>query len=203
MHSRFVVSAGRKVRTGRLFSCHGCKSDLHSEFLRGSGEERPQPGRTDVIFIQLISFTSYRLLDSTTVLLSKLIDLLKWYTLTFKDPLMMQPPPWFLTFVYCEALLQLPFFPVAAYAFYKGGCKWIRIPAIVYSTHVVTSVLTIIVELLFSDFPTFKVGPLRLQERLTLVSVYAPYLLIPLLLLNTMLYNPHYRCGQQKKQKSK
>ncbi|XP_029468409.1 sigma intracellular receptor 2 isoform X2 [Rhinatrema bivittatum] len=162
-----------------------------------------------IFFLYFFSHIPITLLIDLQILLPAnlypqgLIDLLKWYTLTFKDPLMMQPPPWFLTFVYCEALLQLPFFPVAAYAFYKGGCKWIRIPAIVYSTHVVTSVLTIIVELLFSDFPTFKVGPLRLQERLTLVSVYAPYLLIPLLLLNTMLYNPHYRCGQQKKQKSK
>lgn len=34
---------------------------------------------------------------------------------------MLQPPEWFKAFIYCEAFLQLPFFPVAAYAFLKGG----------------------------------------------------------------------------------
>lgn len=35
--------------------------------------------------------------------------------------MMLQPPEWFKAFIYCEAFLQLPFFPVAAYAFLKGG----------------------------------------------------------------------------------
>nr|XP_033777517.1 sigma intracellular receptor 2 isoform X2 [Geotrypetes seraphini] len=124
-------------------------------------------------------------------------DLSKWYMNTFKDPFMIETPLWFLTFVYCEAFLHLPFFPVAVYAFYQGGCKWIRIPAIIYSTHVSTCVLPIIVELLFADFSSFKLGPLNLQERLALVALYAPYLLIPLLLLNTMLYNPHYQSEEK------
>jgi len=33
---------------------------------------------------------------------------------------MLQPPEWFKAFIYCEAFLQMPFFPVAAYAFFKG-----------------------------------------------------------------------------------
>uniref|UniRef100_A0A669PCH6 Transmembrane protein 97 n=1 Tax=Phasianus colchicus TaxID=9054 RepID=A0A669PCH6_PHACC len=48
------------------------------------------------------------------------VRLLHWYATAFRDPLMLHPPEWFKAFVYCEAFLQLPFFPVAAYAFLKG-----------------------------------------------------------------------------------
>ncbi|EMP37686.1 BTB/POZ domain-containing adapter for CUL3-mediated RhoA degradation protein 2 [Chelonia mydas] len=50
-----------------------------------------------------------------------LTELLKWYAVTFKDPMMLEPPAWFKSFVYCEAFLQMPFFPIAAYAFLKGA----------------------------------------------------------------------------------
>ncbi|XP_030078383.1 sigma intracellular receptor 2-like [Microcaecilia unicolor] len=126
-----------------------------------------------------------------------------WYSLTLKDPLATELPPWCVAFVYCEVLAQLPFFPFAVYAFYKGGCKWIRIPAIIYSTHASTCVLLMIAEILFSDFSTFSLGPLSLQERLVLVAVYSPFLLISLLLLNTMLFNPQYRSEEKRKLKAR
>ncbi|KFU94296.1 Transmembrane protein 97, partial [Chaetura pelagica] len=63
-----------------------------------------------------------------------LTEVLQGYAASFRDPMMLQPPEWFQAFMYCEAFLQLPFFPVAAYAFLKGGCRWIRTPAIIYST---------------------------------------------------------------------
>lgn len=50
----------------------------------------------------------------------QLKDLLRWYADEFKDPMMLDPPEWFKSFVFCEALVQMPFFPVAAYAFLKG-----------------------------------------------------------------------------------
>lgn len=53
----------------------------------------------------------------------QLAELLQWYTAAFRDPLMLQPPEWFKAFIYCEAFLQLPFFPVAGYAFLKGWCE--------------------------------------------------------------------------------
>uniref|UniRef100_A0A8C5NPP0 Transmembrane protein 97 n=1 Tax=Junco hyemalis TaxID=40217 RepID=A0A8C5NPP0_JUNHY len=49
------------------------------------------------------------------------VNLLQQYAASFRDPLMLQPPEWFKAFIYCEAFLQLPFFPIAAYAFLKGG----------------------------------------------------------------------------------
>ncbi|OCT93857.1 sigma intracellular receptor 2 [Xenopus laevis] len=132
----------------------------------------------------------------------ELLDLMKWYTVTFKDHLMANPPAWFKSFVYCEAVLQLPFFPVAAYAFFKGGCKWIRIPAIVYSAHVATTVIPIIAHVIFGDFPkSDAIAPLTQKDRLTLVAIYAPYLVVPVLLLLTMLFSPRYRQEEKRKRK--
>ncbi|NXT21676.1 SGMR2 protein, partial [Syrrhaptes paradoxus] len=131
-----------------------------------------------------------------------LTDLLQWYVATFRDPVMLQPPEWFKAFVWCEAVLQLPFFPIASYAFLKGGCKWIRTPAIIYSTHVATTLLPILAHILFHDFSTSeRLGPRSQRERLALFSVYVPYLLIPLLILYTMLRNPHYTQAEKRKRK--
>ncbi|XP_008629291.1 PREDICTED: transmembrane protein 97 [Corvus brachyrhynchos] len=116
--------------------------------------------------------------------------------------MMLQPPEWFKAFIYCEAFLQLPFFPVAAYAFLKGGCRWIRTPAIIYSTHVATTLFAILAHILFHDFSRSEhAGPQSLRERLVLLSIYLPYLLIPLLLLFTMLCNPHYKHVEKRKRK--
>ncbi|XP_029028140.1 sigma intracellular receptor 2 [Betta splendens] len=119
--------------------------------------------------------------------------LLRWYAEEFKDPMVLDPPHWFKSFIFCEALLQMPFFPVAAYAFLKGGCKWIRTPAIVYSTHVATSLIPILAHILFYEFPVKPhAGPQTLQERWLLMSIYAPYLLVPVLILLTMLFSSTY-----------
>ncbi|XP_010115703.1 PREDICTED: transmembrane protein 97 [Chlamydotis macqueenii] len=132
----------------------------------------------------------------------QLSELLQWYAATFRDPMMLQPPEWFKAFIYCEAFFQLPFFPVGAYAFLKGGCKWIRTPAIIYSTHVATTLLPILAHILFHDFSSSEhLGPQTQHERLVLLSIYVLYLLIPLLILFTMLYNPHYNHVEKRKRK--
>lgn len=86
-----------------------------------------------------------------------------------------------------------------------GGCKWIRIPAIVYSVHTVTTLIPILSTFLFEDFSKangFKAqGPKTFQERLTLVSIYAPYFLIPLMLLLFMLRSPYYKYEEKRKKK--
>ncbi|NWH77852.1 SGMR2 protein, partial [Piaya cayana] len=131
-----------------------------------------------------------------------LTELLQGYAAAFNDPMMLQPPEWFKAFIYCEAFLQMPFFPIAAYAFLKGGCKWIRTPAIIYSTHVATTLVPILAHILFHDFSKPEdLGPQTLRERLTLLSVYVPYLLIPLLILYTMLCHPHYSHVEKRKRK--
>ncbi|XP_006891008.1 PREDICTED: transmembrane protein 97 [Elephantulus edwardii] len=135
----------------------------------------------------------------------ELQNLLQWYVKEFKDIMLQYPPTWFKSFVYCELLLQLPFFPVATYAFFRGGCKWIRTPAIIYAVHTMTTLIPILSTLLFDDFSKangFKgQGPKTLQERLTLVSFYFPYFLIPLMLLLLMLRSPAYKYEEKRKKK--
>ncbi|XP_024420904.1 sigma intracellular receptor 2 [Desmodus rotundus] len=135
----------------------------------------------------------------------QLRNLLKWYAKEFKDPLLQYPPMWFKSFLFCELVLQLPFFPIATYAFFKGGCKWIRTPAIIYSVHTMTSLIPILSTLLWEDFSktsAFKgQGPKTFHERLALMCVYAPYFLIPLMLLLLMLRSPYYRYEEKRKKK--
>ncbi|XP_075417462.1 sigma intracellular receptor 2 [Tenrec ecaudatus] len=135
----------------------------------------------------------------------ELRNLLQWYVQEFKDPFLQHPPLWLKPILLCEFLLQLPFFPFAAYAFFKGGCKWIRTPAIIYSAHVMTTLVPILSVLLFEDFskasPFKGQGPQTMRERLTLVSFYAPYFLIPLLLLLFMLRSPRYKSEEKRKKK--
>lgn len=50
----------------------------------------------------------------------QLTDLRQWYTREFKDPLLQDPPTWFKSFLFCELVFQLPFFPIATYAFLRG-----------------------------------------------------------------------------------
>lgn len=133
-------------------------------------------------------------------------NLLQWYAEEFRDPLVQDPPEWFKSFVFCELVFQLPFFPIAAYAFFKGSCRWIRTPAIIYSAHTMTTVIPILSTLLFEDFSSVGAGfqaqgPETLAERLVLVSVYAPYLLIPLILLLFMLRNPYYKSEEKRKKR--
>ncbi|XP_061460864.1 sigma intracellular receptor 2 [Rhineura floridana] len=123
-----------------------------------------------------------------------------WYVTKFKDPIMLEPPSWFTPFMFCEAFLQLPFFPVAAYAFWKGNCKWIRIPAIIYATHVITTLLPILAYILLNDFLSCKYpSPQTVQERVTLFAVYSPYLVIPCLILCVMLFSHQYHQVEKKK----
>ncbi|XP_054619927.1 sigma intracellular receptor 2 [Dunckerocampus dactyliophorus] len=135
-------------------------------------------------------------------------DVLNVYAEKFNDPMVLDPPAWFKSFVVCEALLQTPFFPIAAYAFFKGGCQWIRTPAIVYSTHVTTTLIPILSHILFHQFPVDSPrGPQTPHERWTLASIYAPYLFVPVLLLCTMLlsstYNPTTKSAKTSAVKAK
>ena len=75
----------------------------------------------------------------------------------------------------------------------SGDSKWIRTPAIIYSTHVATTLVPILAHILFYQFPVKPhLGPQTPQERWLLVSVYAPYLLIPVVILLTMLLSSTY-----------
>ncbi len=100
-------------------------------------------------------------------------SVLTWYITTHKDFLMENPPIWFKSFIWCEAIFQVPFFFVATYALlFKKN--WIRIPGIIYGTHVATTVVPLLSEFIFSS-------RLDNTQKMTLSSFYFPYLLIPAL----------------------
>merc|ERR1712188_299163 len=65
-------------------------------------------------------------------------QLLEFHLETFNDPLMGTCPGWLQLVIWCEILLQVPFFFAAIYAFIHG-CKWIRVPAIMYGVHTCTT----------------------------------------------------------------
>ncbi|XP_061912673.1 glucocorticoid modulatory element-binding protein 1 isoform X4 [Entelurus aequoreus] len=134
-------------------------------------------------------------------------DVVHVYAEKLNDPMVLDPPEWFRSFIVCEALFQTPFFPVAAYAFFKGGCQWIRTAAIVYSSHVATTLVPILSHILFHEFPVDGPrGPQTPRERWMLASIYFPYLLVPVLLLCTMLlsstYNPNEASVKKAKKKN-
>jgi len=88
---------------------------------------------------------------------------------------------WFTSLVGCELVLQLPFFFAAAYGIYTQA-QWLRTPGIIYGTHVCTTLVPIIAELLFKPFAP-GAGPQTMEERLTLIAIYSPYLILPLAFL--------------------
>jgi hypothetical protein len=92
-------------------------------------------------------------------------------------------------------IIQIPFFFMATYALiFKKN--WIRIPAIIYSSHVVTAVSLILLEFYYSTL-------LDTQQRLILFSFYLPYLLIPLSLLFYMTFVVTPFGSKESKKKSK
>lgn len=77
-----------------------------------------------------------------------------------------------------------------------GAAKstWIRIPVIIYSSHVVTTLIAIFYHMLTSDFTNSKYpGPATMKERLTLMSIYSPYFIIPLLNLCDACFSSAYK----------
>ena len=90
----------------------------------------------------------------------------------------MTPPRevWFVSLIWTEILLQLPFFFFATYAFImKRG--WIRIPSIAYGSFVCATMVPILATLMSHRGHGYC--PMT-------ALMYAPYALLPLLLVVTM-----------------
>lgn len=108
-------------------------------------------------------------------------DVTTWYCRQFKDFLMENPPAWFRSFIVCEACFQLPTFFLSIYGLlFKKN--WIRIPLIVYGAHVSTTLVPILYE-----FAQAK--GITVEEKLKLISIYSPYLIIPMTLCIYMSIN--------------
>ncbi|KAH3883521.1 sigma intracellular receptor 2-like [Dreissena polymorpha] len=132
------------------------------------------------------------------------VQAVDWYTKTFGDTMMAERPAWFQSFCACEMLLQFPFFFLAVYAYWKGISKhrWIRIPIIIYSSHVVTSLVSIFFHIFLHDFSqgAFR-GPSTLQERTVLACFYFPYFIFPLMLLFDACFSSVYINGNSSKKR--
>ena len=105
-----------------------------------------------------------------------------WYIATYNDQLLLTKPIWLQSFIWAEFLFQTPFFFVATYGLlFKRN--WMRIPSIIYGAHVATTVWAIIAEFVASTTISEK-------EKLVLFSFYAPYFVIPALLMWYMAIHP-------------
>jgi hypothetical protein len=93
----------------------------------------------------------------------------------YDDVVLRTSPLWFRSFIWIELLGHIPYFFFAIYAFAKGR-NWIRTVTIVYATEVITSMACILPEAW-----TQSVAPQNVK--LALVSIYAIWLLLPVLLL--------------------
>jgi len=117
-------------------------------------------------------------LDSYLALIPLTPDFLKsinqWYTEKFNDPLFVNTPNWFRGFANIELFFHLPFFFYVSIGLWKDTTS-IRLPMLVYSSHVTTTTFVCLVELLFT-----KHKGLTDSQRNLLISFYLPYFLIPL-----------------------
>ena len=88
-----------------------------------------------------------------------------------------------------------------------------RIPAIMYSVHTITTLQAIFAHVFFQDFTNSPhPGPVTLEDKLKLTAIYMPYLAVPVLILLMMLLSKDYMPGENvaksgaarsKKQKSR
>ncbi|ORX96193.1 hypothetical protein K493DRAFT_20635 [Basidiobolus meristosporus CBS 931.73] len=101
---------------------------------------------------------------------------------------------WFQSMVWFEAFVQLPFFFWYLYAYFTRNIN-IRIPAIIYGSHVATTLIPILAELFFN--PYFEQTQ---EQRLMTAAIYLPYFVIPLLLVYRYAVGFHLVNGTKKKQ---
>ncbi|GES89482.1 sigma intracellular receptor 2 [Rhizophagus clarus] len=117
-------------------------------------------------------------LDSYPVLKPLAPNFLKstnqWYTENFNDPFFINTPNWFKGFTYIELLFHLPFFFYVSIGLWKDATS-IRLPMLIYSSHVTTTTFVCLVELIFN-----KHEGLTNSQRNLLIFFYFPYFLIPL-----------------------
>ncbi|KAL7566171.1 hypothetical protein ACA910_011246 [Epithemia clementina (nom. ined.)] len=112
-------------------------------------------------------------------------NLLKWYATSFNDPLMGNAKNllWFQSLVWLELLFQLPFFVWACSILLAQKTtaeetypERFRYACIAYGGHASTSMVPILVALATNEGAT-------VTERITILSVYIPYLIFPIILL--------------------
>jgi hypothetical protein len=110
-----------------------------------------------------------------------LVDLVHWWGRNF-DPLLMARPTWWKATIWIDSLFFGPFYAVALYAFIRGR-EWIRIPAIVWGSVLMTIVIIIMSEELF--------GPHKTDNVPIMVLANASWFLVPVATVVRMGIDPH------------
>lgn len=129
-------------------------------------------------------------------------DLVQWYLKMYGDPFMNPntSPMWFKLFVSCELVIQFPFFFALFYGVLckKQATQWFRLSSIVYSAHVITTLIPILAYFVYGQSKDFIDGEIP-KNRLMLTLFYSPYFLVPLsLLLKSLFFFPKYENLQKK-----
>jgi hypothetical protein len=102
-----------------------------------------------------------------------LVDLVHWWGRSF-DPALMARPAWWKATIWIDAVFFGPFYAFAIYAFVK--CKnWIRTPAIIWASVMMTNVVIILAEELWGTYAT--------SHRRVVLAANLPWLLVPLLVI--------------------
>ncbi|XP_046543549.1 sigma intracellular receptor 2-like [Haliotis rubra] len=125
------------------------------------------------------------------------------YVEGFRDPYMADPSsfPWFMATCVVEFSLEIPFFFIAAYAYFYGAqrCPWIRLPSLMYSVHTATSVLAVNFTTWLHDFTVYKVpGPRDATERIRLICVYGFFFVVCVLNIFDTCLSSAYRGDKMK-----
>jgi hypothetical protein len=127
-------------------------------------------------------------------------ELVQWYTETFKDFLMSNPPTWFQSCIWIELLLQCPYFLYGIISLIsragKQDNKLFESISIIYGASTVTTLIPILATFV-------NASGLNTLEKTKLVIIYAPFLVIPLLIMINFAFFAGNRSKEEKYQKSK
>jgi EXPERA (EXPanded EBP superfamily) len=105
-----------------------------------------------------------------------MISLIEWYAVSMNDNLMKAPSPlWFQCLVLSECCVQLPYFFFAVSQLLRPDYynPWFPSLSILYGSHVLTTLIPILVDVWFNNSMT------SVASRFYLSCVYAPYVIFP------------------------
>ncbi|KAJ3297044.1 Transmembrane protein 97 [Rhizoclosmatium sp. JEL0117] len=93
------------------------------------------------------------------------------------DFLLIERKPWFLSLVWCEFIIQLPFYLYLIWALVRDS-KYVRTAGIIYGTHTCTCLVPILYEMIFTDNGIQTFG----QKAVT-VAIYSIWFVMPFAIL--------------------
>lgn len=107
---------------------------------------------------------------------SLIIDLAHWWGRNF-DPALMARPTWWEMTIWIDVLFFGPFYFFGIYAF-ANGKEWIRIPAVVYASVMITNVTIILGEEFLGSYPA--------PYPFIVVAANACWIIFPLMIITRM-----------------